>query len=397
MYITYKQKTNVTPTNSFEDIFDNFEQILNYKTSKQSINFFKTITQKWDNMSATKKEELYINYKLSKMKSDLKIIHDKIILIATPNMLSHYRTFYVPKHNGDWRRIDEPLAPLKFLLLEIKEIFEKSLLVLPHNSAFAYTKGRCTLDALKEHQQNESKWFLKIDIKDFFPSCNPNFIYKQLIKLFPFSILMEDEEINIIIKDIIKITTLNNGFPQGTPTSPLLTNIIMIPIDYIINNMLCNWQRQHFIYTRYADDICISSKYHFNWKALENEINNIFIKEETPFEIKAEKTRYGSSSGRNWNLGLMLNKDNNITIGYKRKQKFKATIYKFFLDLTEEKPWSKVEAQKLMGLVSYFKKIEPQYIDDIIKKYSERFQTDFNFELQELINAGYTADSQAAF
>ena len=63
----------------------------------------------------------------------------------------------------------------------------------------------------------------------------------------------------------------------------------------------------HYVYTRYADDILISSKSNFNWQELVNTLKGVL---QPQFTIKDEKTRYGSTAGRNWNLGLMVNKDN---------------------------------------------------------------------------------------
>lgn len=36
---------------------------------------------------------------------------------------------------------------------------------------------------------------------------------------------------------------------------------MMIPVDFKLSNTLRNFEKQSFIYTRYADDFIISSKY----------------------------------------------------------------------------------------------------------------------------------------
>ena len=52
-------------------------------------------------------------------------------------------------------------------LRTLKAILETDFGALHHTSAFAYVKGRCTLDAARKHQQNESRWFLHTDFSNF--------------------------------------------------------------------------------------------------------------------------------------------------------------------------------------------------------------------------------------
>ena len=45
-----------------------------------------------------------------------------------------------------------------------------------------------------------------------------------------------------------------------------------------------------------------------------------------PFELNTSKTRYGSAAGANWNFGIMLNKDNQMTIGRKKKKQLESML-----------------------------------------------------------------------
>lgn len=72
-----------------------------------------------------------------------------------------------------------------------------------------------------------------------------------------------------------------------------------------------------------------------------------------PFTIKTAKTRYGSSAGSNWNLGVMLNKDNNITIGHKKKRQFQAMLSSYVLDKQNGHPWDRTDNSQNSGDYPY--------------------------------------------
>ncbi len=375
MYFTVKTTTPMQQI-TFDDLFNNFNQIKDNMPPEYGQKFFRTYTR-WISEENYNAQQLWDMYNLQHMVDKLKGFDDEINALLTQDLKTMYTTFYIPKHTGGLRQIDAPSEELKSLLRKIKDTFEWHLKFIPHNAAYAYTKGRSTKEALLVHQQNQSKWFLKLDIKDFFPSCNYNFIMQQISQIFPFNLLLTNTDAKPIIEKIIKLSLLENALPQGTPMSPLLTNIIMLPIDYTIQNRLQNFDKQSFKYTRYADDLLISCRYTFNWQLVQQEINKIFKEHNAPFKIKTEKTRYGSANGRNWNLGLMLNKDNKITIGHKQKQRLKAMLFNFFRDLTNGTSWSILDTQTLIGQLSYARKIEPEYTNFMLERLENKFNKNF--------------------
>ena len=285
----------------------------------------------------------------------------------------HYRVFQIPKRSGGLRTIHAPNPEFKEALSKVKNIFEQRLKCLPHDAAYAYVKNRSVKDALIKHQNNNSNWYLKIDLKDFFPSCTPGLIFDALYELHPFCTLPKPDLVKL--KTIIDVCCLNNGLPQGTPMSPILTNLLMVRYDYAIYNYLKRGTGEHYVYTRYADDILISSKSKFDWKKLQDELAMILA----PFQIKKEKTRFGSKNGSNWNLGLMLNKDNNITLGSEKKRTIKAMLNNYLRDIKNNIEWSKEDRDQLQGHLSYLKNIEPNYYDYILQKYQNKYNVLLKF------------------
>lgn len=369
-FYTYINKEKWKPRINIYDVFNN-----NITPSEYSIGFTETKTIRTNDYMPL---NTYMKYYENKT--------CKIIDLANElkDLTPEYQLFSIPKKTGGLRHIAAPTPETSLNLNKIKHLLENDLHLLPHNAAFAYVKGRCTKDALLKHVEHKSNFYLKIDLKDFFPSCNAEFIFTQLMKLQIMATLSKiyGEAIEESYKTIIKYCLLDGGLPQGSPVSPLLINLIMVPLDFYITK---HCAEKGLFYTRYADDILISGKENFNFNDEVNYLRGLF-ENRAPFKINEKKTRYGSNKGKNWNLGLMVNQKNEITIGYRKKERLRATIFNFFNALTTDNSWDIVDVQALQGTISYYHKISPQMVKNTIKKYEQKFNLDFNLEIQKIIN-----------
>lgn len=287
-----------------------------------------------------------------------------------------YKSFCIPKKSGGLRHINAPIPELMDALRRQKTMYEEDFHVLYHTSAFAYIKRRCTVDAVKRHQANESKWFAKLDLHDFFGSTTLDFVMSMFAMIFPFSEVVKVSEGEAQLRKALELAFLDGGLPQGTPISPLITNVMMIPVDFKLTKAFRNYNKQQFIYTRYADDFIISSKYNFDVHEVERLVVDTLKSFGAPFSINASKTRYGSSAGRNWNLGVMLNKDNEITVGYKRKRQFQSMMYNYINDKRNGVEWPREDIMAMQGLHSYYRMVEPDAIDAIVRHANEKLGVD---------------------
>ena len=128
-----------------------------------------------------------------------------------------------------------------------------------------------------------------------------------------------------------------------------------------------------FIYTRYADDIIISHRIGFDPAQMCRRINQALAHFGAPFTIKDSKTHYGNRNGRNWNLGVMLNKDNQITVGWKRKQQFKAMCHNYISAKANGKPWDIEDVYRLSGIISYYMMVEKEYFQSLIATINQKY------------------------
>lgn len=362
---------------SFDDILNGVSETV---FDRQSENTYDTKTV-W---RTTTPKRLLENIKINEMLNAIRTFNAKYKhLIDTEDKSTLYRSFKIPKRSGGLRQIDAPEDELMLALRELKFLFEKKLFASYHTAAFAYVKGRCTIDAVKRHQRNNSRWFLKLDFSNFFGSTTIDFVMSQLKNMFPYNELIAFGG-EADLRTALSLCFLNGGLPQGTPISPTITNLMMIPIDHAISKAMRE-RTPHIIYTRYADDLLLSSDISFKWSDVQQEIIDILKKFNAPFSLNTTKTRYGSSAGRNWNLGVMLNKNNQITIGHQKKKAFKAMLFSIINDYKNGIIWSVEDAQVLGGLISYYIMVEEQPIKKIIADYSTKYNTDVFAIIKEIL------------
>ena len=157
-----------------------------------------------------------------------------------------YTTFSVPRTNGKPRQIDAPHRTLKYL----QRILHESLTRVygPHPAVHGFVPRRSAVTNARNHLGR--RYVLNIDMADFFPSITRQRIYGRFVKA-PY--LFQPK-----IANLISALSTNDysQLPQGSPSSPIIANIIAAELDADLAK-LCG--RLRCRYTRYADDITIST------------------------------------------------------------------------------------------------------------------------------------------
>ena len=152
-----------------------------------------------------------------------------------------YRTYRIPKKNGKYRTISEPVPELKAMQWAILDILNKIPLM---DCVHGFVEGRDIISNAKAHQQK--RYVLNIDVKNFFPSIRPAPM-RYILGFYT-----KDKE---LIDWIIAVCFWEDCLPQGAPTSPVLANLYMEDLDFIWEDTFRDFG---WTYTRYADDITIS-------------------------------------------------------------------------------------------------------------------------------------------
>lgn len=118
-----------------------------------------------------------------------------------------------------------------------------------HANSYAYKDGESIRTCVEQHIKGNG--FIKYDIKKFFNSIPIDKLVLRMLDEFGIDVRYEQH-----LKGILLACTYKGKIPLGFITSPLLSDIFMKKADEEICNYL---QDGGYTYTRYADDILISS------------------------------------------------------------------------------------------------------------------------------------------
>ena len=187
------------------------EFLFNYDSSPRIINpnFTNTRTYEVEKVSDRFLSKINISRMIGKLEEFNNVYG---VSLREKDRHSLYREFHIPKKSGGLRKIDAPEPELMDALRRLKTIFEVDCGALYHTSAFAYVRNRSTLDAVKRHQANESRWFGKYDLSNFFGSTTLEFTMKMLSMVFPFSEIIKNETGKV---ELVGIAQIFGDFPHG--------------------------------------------------------------------------------------------------------------------------------------------------------------------------------------
>ena len=240
-----------------------------------------------------------------------KLTHLNYFRYPSKNVNS-YKSFSIPKKSGGSRVIFAPIKQLKSIL-HYCNILLQSLYAAPE-CVTGFVPGKSIVDNAERHLGME--YVFNTDLKDFFPSVSNNRI-KSTLKLPPYCF---NDEIAGAISGLCCTEVVVNGkkrwvLPQGSPCSPVLTNIVCRSLDWKLNGLA---RRFGLEYSRYADDITFSSHHNVYQK------NGEFLKEmrriisEQHFTINEKKTRLQKKGQRQEVTGLLVSDRVNVEKSFVR-------------------------------------------------------------------------------
>ena len=237
-----------------------------------------------------------------------------------------YKTFQIPKRNGGQRTIKAPVDALKVLLRKLSDLLQDCVDEIntannrKDRTAHGFKRKRSIITNARQHRHR--RWVFNLDLEDFFPSINFGRVRGFLLKNKDFE-LHED-----VATVIAQIACYENSLPQGSPCSPVISNLVAHLLDMRLVKLA---SVAGCTYSRYADDLTFStnkkkcpvdiavlsgtdgaaSHLWLPGKALQKVI------ERTGFRINTKKTHLMYRDSRQNVTGLVVNEKINVRWEYR--------------------------------------------------------------------------------
>ena len=237
---------------------------------------------------------------------------------------SKYHKFDISKRYGGVRTICAPIDLLKSVQHRLSELLQDCVEEIEVASgrsntvSHGFRRQRTIITNATEHRGR--RHVFNVDLKDFFPSINFGRVRGFFLKDKNFALHPNAATV------IAQIACFENALPQGSPSSPVISNLIA----NILDMHLVALASQHGCrYTRYADDLTFST----NKPTFPNAIavhaatkgNNWItgkkldgLVRKAGFEINPSKTRMQYADSRQQVTGLVVNRKINVPSDYRR-------------------------------------------------------------------------------
>jgi RNA-directed DNA polymerase len=269
-----------------------------------------------------------------------------------------YSTFQIPKKDGSQRLIEAPINRLKGLQRRLADVLyacsEELVRKRTHKQSVShgFKKNHSIITNALPHRKR--RYVLNFDLKDFFPSINFG-------RVRGFFIRSRDFHLSPTVATLIaQIACHQNRLPQGSPSSPIISDLITHLLDLRLVGLA---KKYKCYYSRYADDLTFSTnqkdfpsrlahadyvspeKWHLG-KLLTDQITK------AGFSINPTKTRMQYRQSRQMVTGLTVNQTANIRADYYRQAR--AMCHRLFKDgVFQFDDNSKGSAEQLRGILDH--------------------------------------------
>jgi RNA-directed DNA polymerase len=158
----------------------------------------------------------------------------------------------IPKPDGSKRQLGIPTVVDRMIqqaiLQELEPLFDPEF----SDYSYGFREGRSAHQALKkasEYVKEGYEWVVDIDLEKFFDKVNHDILMERISRK------IKDKRVLKLIRRYLQSGMMQNGVvmerqagtPQGSPLSPLLSNIMLDELDKEL-------ERRGHKYARYADD-----------------------------------------------------------------------------------------------------------------------------------------------
>jgi RNA-directed DNA polymerase len=274
-----------------------------------------------------------------------------------------YKHYTIKKRNGGRRDIHHPSPVLKSLQ---RWIIRGPIAGLPvHEAVFSYRAGRNI--AMNAMAHVKSNYFSRFDFEAFFPS-----ITNELLKTFLISatkkghICLDEDVVAAVARAACRATDIpsKDVLSVGAPSSPYLSNAILFEFDCAVFDRA---KAVGVVYTRYADDIFLSSS-DLNALIVFERVFREIVKERVPFlRLNEDKHQHFSRRRRVTITGVNVTSDRKISVGRSLKRSIRTRLHLALAGSLDSGEFS-----SLRGAIAHVMSVEPLFLDSLRNKFGSK-------------------------
>ncbi|MGJ0486143.1 MAG: reverse transcriptase domain-containing protein [Methylomicrobium sp.] len=234
------------------------------------------------------------------------------------------------------------------------------------NVVHSYRHEKSTYTAVVPHCH--SKFFFQTDIKDFFHKITKQDVEKILDTALDNAPIYD---INKYKPELLNITTIDGILPVGFPTSPNISNSFLSSFDHALEEYCI---KNEIIYTRYSDDIILSSNSKDYLISIQDIISD-YLNElyDGRVKINAYKTKHTHKGSKIKILGMVILPSGKISVDIKFKQHLEILFHFYINDKNKFADYLKNHYQgdfsKISGQLNHINTIDKSYLDKLRKRY----------------------------
>jgi RNA-directed DNA polymerase len=162
------------------------------------------------------------------------------------------RRVMIPKPSGGLRKLGVPAAVDRLICQAIAQVLTPVFDPYFHPHSFGYRPGRSQHDAVKRARQfiaDDAAWCVDFDLDSFFDRVQHDALMARVARR------VHDKRVLRLIRRYLEAGVMAGGLvhaseegtPQGSPLSPLLSNVMLDDLDWELD-------RRGHRFVRYADD-----------------------------------------------------------------------------------------------------------------------------------------------
>lgn len=203
------------------------------------------------------------------------------------------RAVEIPKPQGGTRKLGIPTVTDRLIQQALYQILNPLYDPTFTDNSYGFRSGRNAQQAVKQSRdyiRQGKRWVVDVDLSKFFDEVHHDRLLARLRQR------IKDRRVIHLIDRYLRSGMMRNGVeeprskgtPQGSPLSPLLSNIVLDELDKEL-------ERRGLSYVRYADDFQIYVKTKRSAERVKVSVTR-FIEEQLRLKINEEK----SAVGRPW-------------------------------------------------------------------------------------------------